>query len=385
MKLLHVVPTYAPGFRYGGPVASVRGLAEAQVRAGHKVWVATTDRDDGARLDAPEAETLGGVEVRRFAVRGPSRLRRAPAMRRWFAREVAGFDRVHTHGVFVFTTTWALDAARRAGVPAVLAPRGMWMDDAFGTRGRWRKHLWLAALERQNLVSLEALHLTAHLELEQLQSHLAPGARRIVVPNGVEAPTAPVGREWLPHVAETLFASGAGYGLFLGRLHWKKGLDVLLRELSRAPDAPPLLVAGPDDGAEQACRRLAGELGLGGRVHWLGPVAGEAKWALLQHASLHLLPSRSENFGNTVLESLAVGCPVLVTPEVGAKDAVLELEGGRVLPAEQFGAAMGTLTASWRDPERRRQLAARTASLYGWDSIAARLEDALMDSALGAA
>lgn len=385
MKLLHVVPTYAPGFRYGGPVASVRGLAEAQVRAGHEVWVATTDRDDGVRLDAPAAEQLGGVHVRRFAVRGPARLRRAPELPRWLASNVASFDRVHTHGVFVATTTAALTAARRAGVETVLAPRGMWMHDALGARGRWRKHLWLASLERRNLVSLGALHLTATLELEQLPAHLATGARRIVVPNGVEQPPEGLDPALLPQVARELLGTGAGYTLFLGRLHHKKGLDLLLHALAGAPKAPPLLVAGPDDGEEHALRRLARALGLEARVHWLGPVTGAAKWALLQHASAHVLPSRSENFGNTVLESLAVGCPVLVTPEVGARDAVRELDGGRVLAAPEFGAALCELDIAWRDTERRRRLAERTALQYGWDAIAARLERELSNQAAGAA
>lgn len=385
MKLLHVVPTYAPGFRYGGPVASVRGLAEAQVRAGHEVWVATTDRDDGVRLDAPSAEQLGGVHVRRFAVRGPARLRRAPELPRWLAGNVASFDRVHAHGVFVSTTTAALAAARRAGVETVLAPRGMWMHDALGARGRWRKQLWLASLERRNLESLGALHLTATLELEQLPGHLAPRARRIVVPNGVERPPEGLDAALLPEAARKLLGRGAGYTVFLGRLHRKKGLDLLLHALAGAPEAPPLLVAGPDDGEEQALRRLARALGLITRVHWLGPVAGAAKWALLQHASAHVLPSRSENFGNTVLEALACGCPVLVTPEVGARDAVLELDGGRVLAAAQFGAALCELDRSWRSPERRRRLAERTALRYGWDAIAARLEVELAAQAAGAA
>ncbi|MBI1381051.1 MAG: glycosyltransferase [Planctomycetaceae bacterium] len=233
--------------------------------------------------------------------------------------------------------------------------------------------------------SLGALHLTATLELEQLPSHLAPRARRIVVPNGVERPPDGLDAALLPAVARELHGEGAGYTLFLGRLHRKKGLDLLLHALAGAPEAPPLLVAGPDDGEERALRRLAHELGLATRVHWLGPVAGTAKWALLQHASLHVLPSRSENFGNTVLESLAVGCPVLVTPEVGARDAVLELEGGRVLAANQFGVALCELAGAWLDPKPRRRLAERTALRFGWDAIAARLERELGAPAVGAA
>ena len=60
------------------------------------------------------------------------------------------------------------------------------------------------------------------------------------------------------------------------------------------------------------------------RVRFLGPVHGEKKWALLSSAHILALPSYSENFGNVVLEAMAVGCAVIVTPEVGMASVVHE-------------------------------------------------------------
>ncbi len=376
MKILHVVPTYAPGFRYGGPVASVGGLARAQARRGDDVWVATTDQDDGVRLDAPPEEILDGVEVRRFAVRGPRRMRRAPALADWLAGAAQGFDVVHAHGVFVWTTTAALAAARRVDTPAVLAPRGMLMADVLRARGTWRKRVWLGWVERENLRSLAALHLTADLENEELPPGFAPGARRFVVPNGIAlevdsgsgAPTnapAPIAR---------LFADPRPFALFLGRIHHKKGLDRLFAAWRAAGQPARLAIAGPDDGAERSLRALAADLGLTDGIHWLGAVEGASKASVLARAALFVYPSRSENFGNAVLEALAAGCPVLTTPTVGAKDAVTQLCGGDVIDPTLWAPHVEHWLERGRDPAWRAALRERTHTRYGWDGIAARMD-----------
>src|SRR6185503_16990742 len=77
------------------------------------------------------------------------------------------------------------------------------------------------------------------------------------------------------------------------------------------------------------------------RVAFVGPVYGDDKAALLQHAMLLVLPSSSENFGNVVVEAMAAGCPVVVTPEVGAADIVRESGAGAVLEGDPGSLARG--------------------------------------------
>src|SRR5437763_8887724 len=124
MRLLHVVPTYLPATRYGGPIFAVHGLCRALAARGHEVTVFTTNVDGASVSDVPvnEPVMLDGVRVRYFA----SSLRRlyfSPGMRDAL-RDLRGFDVVHAHSVFLWPTMAAARAAARQRIPYTISPRG---------------------------------------------------------------------------------------------------------------------------------------------------------------------------------------------------------------------------------------------------------------------
>ena len=108
-----------------------------------------------------------------------------------------------------------------------------------------------------------------------------------------------------------------------------------------------------------------------------GPVSADAKWPLLAGAALLVLPSYSENFGNVVLEAMAVGCPVVVTPEVGAAEIVRESGAGEVVDGDPavLGPALARLLA---DEPRRLAMGERGRRLvrerYTWSAVAEQME-----------
>jgi glycosyltransferase involved in cell wall biosynthesis len=383
LRLLHVVPSYLPGHRYGGPIASVHGLARALVGRGHRVEVWTTDQDDGERLPVGEGEIrcLDGVQVRYFKVQGPARLRYAPGLRRALEREIQGFDWLHAHGLFQFPSHWALSAARRVGLPAALSPRGMLQQEVLSERGRWRKAAWLRWLERGNLAGLSGLHLTSEVERVTLPflGHVWPTPW--MIPNGIETTQeeAP-GLDELDSGLLARLQSGEPLLLFLGRLSWKKGLDRLAEFLPHWPRGH-LLVAGPDDGYRAQFEQQLRRAGLADRVTLLGPVRGRAKAALLAHADLLVLPSRSENFANVVVEALARGLPALVTPEVGAAELLTRWQAGWVWPAHTWPERLPRLLEDRSELRRRGQTGRqRVFDELTWPQLAERFEAAYRES-----
>jgi glycosyltransferase involved in cell wall biosynthesis len=190
-----------------------------------------------------------------------------------------------------------------------------------------------------------------------------------VLGNGVDAPL-PGFEDRAGERVRALIARGE-YALYLGRLSWKKGLERALQAL-RGSDVK-LVLCGPDDeDYRPQLEQLAHQLGVQGQVRFEPPVAGEDKWALLRAARFVVLPSHNENFGNTVLEAMAVGRPTIATEGVGAA-ALLESAGAGLVTepsAEAFGAAMRAL---WSDPARCEQLgqaAALAAVPWSWTHIA---------------
>jgi glycosyltransferase involved in cell wall biosynthesis len=146
VRVLHVVPTYLPAWRHGGPILAVHGLAKALAARGHAVTVFTTDVHGAGRLDVPLATPveIDGVTVWYFPVGFPRRLYRSPALTAALARTLPEIDLVHLHSVFLWPTWAAARAAFRAGVPYLLAPRGMLVGDLLRRRGWLRKRLWIA-------------------------------------------------------------------------------------------------------------------------------------------------------------------------------------------------------------------------------------------------
>ncbi len=203
VKILHVVPTYLPATRYGGPIFAVHGLCRALARRGHDVHVFTTNVDgdgvSGVPLQTPVA--LDGVQVHYFA----SPLRRlylSPSMKRALRRDTAGFDLVHLHSVFLWPTWAAARAARRAGVPYVVSPRGMLVPELIARKSRWTKTAWIRLIERDNLESAAAVHFTARREWED--------ARRLGVPLRKSYPTASTSRRFSASGATRRCCSSSG-------------------------------------------------------------------------------------------------------------------------------------------------------------------------------
>ncbi len=386
LRLLHVVPTYVPAWRHGGPVRAVHGLCKALAARGHEVTVFTTDLDAGGPpLDRPVE--IDGVAVRYFPLSRLEPLRRlyrSPAMAAALAAAVPASDAVHLHSVYLWPTAAAARAAGWEGVPYLVAPRGMLVPDLVRRRGRLRKLAWLGLVERRTLAGAAALHVTSGLEAREaagladlLGLRLPPA---VVIANGVEDEPAPAdGAVLAPAVRAAL--ERRPLLLFLGRVSWKKGLDRLIRALPRvlaqAPGATLALAGNDDEGLAPALARLAAEVGVADRLVFLGEVHGADKAALLHGADLLVLASYSENFGNSVLEAMAAGCPVAVTPEVGIAEAVLASGAGIVADGEPaaLGGALGALLA---DPEARRAMGERGAAAarerFGWGPIAAAME-----------
>jgi glycosyltransferase involved in cell wall biosynthesis len=372
-----VVPTYAPAWKHGGPIRAVHGLCKALVARGHEVTVFTTDVDTGGAVPATgEVVMLDGVAVCYFPVR-VRRLYDSPALERALDERIKSFDAVHLHSVFLRPTAVAARAAERAGVPYLVAPRGMLVPDLLRRRGRLRKALWIRLVERRTLAAAAGLHATSDLEAEEAARLGLPLPRVFVVPNGIEPEPFQPGEPVAPDVRRLL--DGGPFLLFLGRLSWKKGLDRLIPALAHASGAN-LAVAGNDEERYRPkLERLAAEAGVADRVVFLGAVDGNGKAALLHATAALVLSSYSENFGNSVLEAMAAGRPVVVTPEVGLADVVREAGAGIVVDGNPaaLGAALQRLLA---DPAAAdamgRRGAEAAAQRFGWAAVAAEMEAA---------
>lgn len=379
MRILHVVPTYLPAVRYGGPIFAVHGLCRALASRGHQVEVVTTNINGSEQSAVPIGVpvALDGVLVRYFSAPLLPRLSWAPALKHVLNQETRAFDVVHLHSVFLWPTWAAARSARKVRVPYLVSPRGMLVKELIKRRNQFVKSAWIKLIEKSNLERASTIHVTSELEAAELAQFNWQLPQVVTIPNGVDDPNGIAGgAELSPDVRE--LAKNQPLVLFLGRVSWKKGLDRLLKAFSLTADAT-LAIVGPDDeGLVPQLRQLAASLHICDRVRFLPRTVLERdKEYLFAAARLFVLPSYSENFGNTVLEAMRRGVPVVTTPEVGASEVVRKAEGGIVTQGEPqpLSDAMNRLI---KDPELARAMgeAGRRCVLehYSWPQIAARME-----------
>jgi len=380
VRILHVVPSYLPAYRYGGTVFATHALCAALVRAGCAVTVFTTDVDGVGNSAVPLGVPVkrDGVEIRYFPSRWLRRLYYSPQMKRVLESECATFDIVHLHSVYLWPTWAAARAALRSRTPYLLAPRGMLVRELIERKSALVKKVWIRFIERGNVEHAAGIHVTSAAEADELARFGFRLPTVYEVPNGVATGRDEESAEALPRHVQDILKGDRQVILSLGRIHWKKGLDRLIGALVYVPEALLLIVGNDEEDYTPKLKKLAANAGVSGRVIFAKPVFGAAKTALYRKVALFALASYSENFGNVVVEAMAEGCPVVVTPEVGASGVVEESGGGIVASGEPapFADALCRLLS---DARLRAEMGGRgrewVCERYSWDQVAERMVD----------
>jgi glycosyltransferase involved in cell wall biosynthesis len=377
LRLLHVTPTYLPALRYGGPIRTVHALCRALAALGHDVHVFTTNVDGADDSAVPLARPVDfeGVKVTYFPSRLLRRLYWSPQMGRALSKEVAGFDAVHLHAVYLWPIWAGARAARARRVPYVISPRGMLVPELMRRKSRWAKAAWVALIERTNLESAAAIHATSAVEAGHITGFGWRLPPIVTIPHGVDDPPAPSEAALSPDVAAAV--EGGRPVLAFGRISWEKGLDRLLAALPLAPTVR-LVIAGDDaDGHAAFLATEARRFGVADRVTILARhVGGADKEALFAAARVFAMTSLSENFGLAAFEAMRRGVPVLTTADVGMSEIVRDAGAGLVVEPTPVAIAEG-LNALLADAARSRAMGETGQALvvehYGWPTIARRM------------
>jgi glycosyltransferase involved in cell wall biosynthesis len=353
-------------------------------KRGHDVHVFTTNVDGPGVSNVPleRAVDIDGVAVRYFPTGLGRRLYRSPGMRRALQESCDSFDIVHLHSVFLWPTLAAADMAYARGIPYIVTPHGMLVRELIDRKNRLLKSAWIRLFERRNIERAAAVHFTSQIEADDMRRVGLECRHCAIIPNGIDLadtsrPESAEDFAWVQSLPQPFI-------LYLGRVNWKKGLDRLIAAMTLV-DRVELVIAGNDEENYQpTLEALARKLDITQRVRFIGPVTGARKWALLRQARMLVLPSYSENFGMVVLEAMAVGCPAVVTPEVGLAAAVNTSGAGLVVDGdpEQLATAISALDG---DAYRRTQmgLAGRKAAgaQFSWANIAAEMDSLYMECA----
>jgi len=354
-------------------------MARAVASLGHEVAIYTTDREMTPEERARTAAgRIDGVDLRVFPQQAPTTLGTSWPLARALGEAIPQADVVHLHSLYLFHVWAAARICRRHGVPYLLRPHGT-LDPYIWRRHRLRKAALELLFQNRVLRQAAAIHYTAEEEM-RLAAPYAHGAKGIVIPNGLDldqyADLPPRGsfRASHPEIGSRRIV------LFLSRLNFKKGLDLLIPAFARAArrfDDLHLVIAGPDDGESANAETWVAAEGIGGRTTFVGMLDHRAKLACFRDATMFVLPSYSENFGIAIVEALACGIPVAISDRVNIWREIAGAAVGIVAPptADDVTRQIETLAA---DPARAAAMGEKGPAFvrdrFSWSQIARDLE-----------
>lgn len=328
MNILHCVPSLDPA--QGGPSRAVVELAAMSSRAGDSVTVCCA-ADAGTAAIIDQHRTLfPTVEFLCFRRSFPRRFSASAQMMKWLNENISRFAVVHIHGIYSVCSLGAGRVAARRGIPYIVRPAGSLDKFDLKKKSFFKRTIALPPV-RQHLAHAATVHCTSRLEAEHLEKFGAKTSVQVLpIPVNVEATKGDLKRFRERHgLYEADFV-----WLFLSRIDYKKGLDILLPSVAKLATKFPrmrLVIAGGDsDGYANKVRRWIDELKLSEIVCLCGFLSGDSKNDALAGSDCFVLPSMNENFGVAVVEALGAGLPAVISKNVYIWQEIVSIGGAWV-------------------------------------------------------
>ena len=359
MRILCVTPSYWPAFQYGGTIFVNHYLNRALVKKGIEVTVYTTSVGLENKVQENREVYVDGVRVIYFSISkaldclGATGWQFSWPMTRALRENLHRFDLLSINAIWNYPSIAAVIVNKAYHVPYIVTAHGALYPYALSKKW-WKKLPYYHLVAKRVLEGAAAIHYTGEDEAEKCHPHLGLNNRAVVVPCVIDLsefgdnPDRDALRRRYPAL------KGRKTILFLSRINWKKGLDILIKAfamVAKQQEDVHLLIVGDDEsGYGEQVRRWIRDCGMsyedqgsegGGterrekdsnvRITFAGMLTGKEKVQAYAGSDMFVLPSYSENFGIVVVEAMACGIPVIVSDQVGIHKEVTESKAGIVI------------------------------------------------------
>lgn len=347
------------------------GAAERTVQISRhlkKIGVQTAILTTDLGITPERLKMLEGIEV--IALRCLLKRFFVPAFSlRSLSTLISSVDVVHIMGHWTILNVLVYLICRRARKPYVVCPAGTL--PIFG-RSKLIKRFYNLLIGRKIIGDASRCIAISVEEIGHFAGYGVPHDKVVLIPNGVDLSDSefPDGGRF----RERIGTPSAPIILFVGRLNYIKGPDILLRAFCNIKDQFPnyqLVFVGPDNGMLPRLREIAAASKISDRVHFVGYIGGKEKSGAYLAASILVIPSRQEAMSIVVLEAGSIGIPVLLTDKCGFDD-IGRVGGGRVVSATIEGIQQG-LVELLSKPSDLKHMGSRLKEFvtagFTWNSI----------------
>jgi glycosyltransferase involved in cell wall biosynthesis len=388
LRILHCIPSVNPVA--GGPIEGLKQLARVNQSHGHSIEVIS--------MDAPSDPWVQACPIKCHAA-GPSTIwnyRYSPRLIPWLKANAHRYDAIIVNGIWQFHVYACWKALHAGPVPYFVFTHGMldpWFKRTYPLK-HLKKWLFWPWGEYRLLRDAAAVLFTCEEERRVArESFWLYQCKEKVISYGTTQPPKNVAAQQAAFDERFPELTGTRNLLFLGRVHEKKGTDLLFKALASLRARRPadfsqvrLLMAGPADHAYgHEMQAMCKQLQLDDITVWAGMVQGDLKWGTFRRSEAFILPSHQENFGIAVAEALACGVPVLISNQVNIWREIEQAGAGLV----QADTLEGTkhLIEAWLDTpaEQWQAMRAKATQCFNQKFDIERTADELIEAMLPSA
>jgi len=315
----------------GGLAVAVRGMSKAFVERGHSVSIYTTDELEDEK--GKKIEECNGYKIYRFPSNNFFISSYSPQLKNKLLDEISNFDIIHIHGLWVYTTYISAKICQRLNRPYIITPHGM-LDLWSFHQGYIKKVVYAAFIERKNINKAKIVHFTTEKEKVR-SSHFGIKAFQAVAPLGVDL------KEFISDEKQQSIKSivpelyGKRFILFFSRMHPKKGLELLIKAFSKLSvefSDLRLVIMGPGEaGYINNIKHQLKKYSIFDKTYILGAISGTKRFEIVKNAEFVCLPSKQENFGLVLLESLACKIPVIAGSHIDLSEDIKKNGAGLIV------------------------------------------------------
>ena len=234
------------------------------------------------------------------------------------AKLVRNADLVHLTSFWTLLNAYVYIVCKIYSRNYVICPAGALI--IFG-RSKLIKFIYYQLIGKHIIKDCSAIISITKKEKKQFIERNIPLSKIFNIPNGIDLNSNASNK--LCKIDNFNFKKNKPYILFVGRLHFIKGPDILLEAFNSIADKIPkynLIFAGGDCGMEKELKKEAKKSRFAERIHFIGFISGQEKNNLYKNADLLVIPSRSEAMSLVVLEAAFHGLESIFTDQCGLNE-----------------------------------------------------------------
>jgi len=378
---LHIINTLDT--RFGGPPIVVTSLVKEQKKLGNKVTIITT------YLNHQELKTVN-TEFN-YLIKNGIELILFPAFT--FYRISFQFIKLlfntekntifYFHGLYRWPTTIGAFICRIKNNNYVIRVHGSLDPYLFKKSVKGKKFYFLKKISEKffdlrNLKKAMWVHLTSQNELIKLPNYLKKNCRLEIIPNGISVPDID---EYIDIKRRYKLSNDQKILLYLGRINEKKGLDILIKSFPfvfKRIKNISLLIIGPDNEdyvkkLETLLKNMDSDISKNIILENKKISRSHIKSYFTQ-SDLFILPSHSENFGMSVIESIYFGTPTLISKNVDIFNDLKNKKLVNIIDELRPENLSNAIFESLKDQELKKSVKefgrSKIKSIYSWEKIA---------------